>query len=496
MSERFDVTVLGGGPGGATAATLVAMQGHRVLLLEKEAFPVHKIGESLLPSTVNGICAMLGVTEELKAANFIKKYGGTFRWGKRPEPWTVAFAMTSKLDEHTSYAYQVERMKFDSILLNNARRKGVDVRERCAATGLLTDSGGRVCGVSYTDEHKRQHEAESRFVVDASGWSTTFNRHVGTRVYSEFFRNIAIYGYFENGARLPAPGAGNIFCAAFDRGWFWYIPLSATLTSVGAVIGQEYANCLDDGMEAAFMRLIGGCEPIRQLLTNATRVTTGAYGQVRVRKDYSYCHTNFWRPGVALVGDAACFIDPVFSSGVHLATYAGLLAARSINSCLRGAMSEERAFTEFEKRYQREYRLFYDFLLAFYDIEQELDSYYWQARKVLNSAELGNEAFIQLIAGIGGSGEQLYRSSDEYFRQRAGLSQQLFGTGPDASGGQSQDRLAGLKFLGELLTEVSDVQSHVSPFARRVVSRPLFEDGLVPTPDRLHWCEPAAAAAR
>ena len=310
------------------------------------------------------------------------------------------------------------------------------------------------------------------------------------------WRAVAIYGYFENAARLPPPGSGNIFCAAFDRGWFWYIPLSATLTSVGAVIGQEYASCLDDGAEAALMGLIGGCEPIARLLTDATRVTTGPYGQVRVRKDYSYCHTNFWRPGLALIGDAACFIDPVFSSGVHLATYAGLLAARSINSCLRGTMDEARAFTEFEKRYQREYRHFYDFLLAFYDINQELDSYYWQARKVLNSKELGNEAFIQLIAGIGGSGEQLYRSSDEYLRQRAGLSQQLFGTGPDASGGQSDDRLSGLKFLGELLTEASDVQAHVSPSGRRAVPRPLFEDGLVPTPDRLHWREPAAVAAR
>jgi len=127
--ETYDVCVIGGGPAGSTAATFIAMCGHRVLLLEREALPVYKIGESLLPSTIHGICAMLGVTEELKAQNFIRKLGGTFRWGKSPEPWTFAFAESSRFPGPTSYAYQVERIKFDLVLLNNAKRKGVEVRE-------------------------------------------------------------------------------------------------------------------------------------------------------------------------------------------------------------------------------------------------------------------------------------------------------------------------------------------------------------------------------
>src|SRR5580658_10499488 len=121
---------------------------------------------------------------------------------------------------------------------------------------------------------------------------------------------------------------------------------------------------------------------IKEYLQDAKRITTGDYGRLRTRKDYSYHNTQFWRPGMALIGDAACFIDPVFSSGVHLATYSALLAARSINTVLAGLVDEERSFAEFEARYRREYGLFYEFLVSFYDMNGDDNSYFWQAKKV------------------------------------------------------------------------------------------------------------------
>src|SRR6202161_4646136 len=115
--EDVDVVVVGGGPGGSTLASLVAMQGHRVVLLEKEDFPRYQIGESLLPSTVQGVCRLTGVTDELARAGFTKKRGGTQRWGANPEPWTFSFAVSPKMASETSFAYQVERSKFDPILV-------------------------------------------------------------------------------------------------------------------------------------------------------------------------------------------------------------------------------------------------------------------------------------------------------------------------------------------------------------------------------------------
>ena len=490
-AQHFDVIVVGGGPAGSATATFIAMQGYRVLLLEKEFFPVYKIGESLLPSTIHGICSMLGVSEEIKKANFMLKQGGTFRWGRNKEPWTFAFSHSSKISGPTSYAYQVERMKFDMILLNNARQKGVEVHEGHEVINLITEED-RVIGVMFKDHMGDRKIALAQYVVDASGHTTTINRQAGKRIYSDFFRNIALFGYFENGKRLPSPCSGNIFCAAFDLGWFWYIPLTSTLTSVGAVIGQEHAQVLHQDHESTLMELIKRCEPIRNLLCDATRVTSGPYGKLRIRKDYSYCHTRFWKPGLVLTGDAACFIDPVFSSGVHLATYSALLAARSINSCLSKLMTEERAFTEFERRYRREYNHFYQFLVAFYDMDQDLDAYYWAARKVTRSHQQGNEAFIQLVAGMAGSGEKLFESSGEFVRSRERLGKLLFpiaDTSSETIAGVGQYDPKGDKFMKELFTELNQIQLQGSLKNVRRYEKPLFEDGLVPSTDGFHWEE-------
>ncbi|HLG59856.1 MAG TPA: tryptophan 7-halogenase [Vicinamibacterales bacterium] len=494
--ECFDAVVVGAGPAGATASTIIALRGHRVLLLEKETLPLYKVGESLLPSTIHGICSILGVTEELKAANFVHKLGGTFRWGKNKEPWTFSFAASSEFDGPTSHAYQVERMKFDKILVDNARRKGVDVREQHAVSDVIVEDD-RVVGVQVTDDRGQPVTVRAKYVLDGSGHGTWLAKHVGKRVDSKFFRNLAVFGYFRNGKRLPPPRSGNIFCAAFEKGWIWYIPLSSELTSVGVVIGQEHAGVLHKDKQVAFAELLDQCEPIRELLTDAQRVTEGPYGEVRVRKDFSYCHTAFWRPGLALIGDAACFIDPVFSSGVHLATYSGLLAARSVNTWLAGGVSEQRAFTEFQNRYLREYKYFHDFLVAFYDLEQDLDSYYWSARKVLSAPDAGAEAFIRLVGGIG-TGEKLSAGSraaaptselSKHLFPGAFGASDMYMDGDESSDGRYGDAELRDAFMQNLTAEAVQMQSQAIGVPMQ--SRPMFENGLVPSADGFEWAVPA-----
>ena len=134
-ADEYDVIVVGGGPGGTTAASVIALDGHRVLLLEKEKFPRYQIGESLLPSTIHGILPLIGVRDEVMRSGFVVKKGGTFRWGSSPEPWTFSFAASPSMHELGDYGFQVERSKFDSILLDNAVRVGVDVRQQSRAVG-------------------------------------------------------------------------------------------------------------------------------------------------------------------------------------------------------------------------------------------------------------------------------------------------------------------------------------------------------------------------
>lgn len=479
--EHFDLVVVGGGPGGATAATLVAKLGHRVLLLEKERFPRYQIGESLLPSTVHGVAVLLGVSDELAAAGFTIKRGGTFRWGASPEPWTFAFELSPRMAGPGSHAYQVERMKFDSILLDNARRNGVRVREDRAVVDVVHDSQ-RIRGVRYLEDG-RQREVTARFVIDASGNQSRIHRAVGgSRRYSTFFRNLALFGYFEGGKRLPAPNSGNILCEAFDDGWFWYIPLTERLTSVGAVVRPDAIGKVQGDPERALADLIAESPLIRDYLAGARRVTSGPYGRLRVRKDYSYRNSTFWSPGMALIGDAACFVDPVFSSGVHLATYSALLAARSINSVLAGLVDEQRAFHEFQVRYLEEYDRFYEFLVAFYDMHASERSYFWQARKVTQWQSSDQEAFVDLVGGIASRERSLTTTAGEL----AAVVAAVRGNDEDMS------PLFGSALFQRLMRESERIQQQAHGDSAGTPEQPLFAGGLVASPDGLHWMVPRA----
>jgi FAD-dependent halogenase len=487
--EEFDVVVAGGGPSGSTLAAIVALRGHRVLVLEKELFPRYQIGESLLPSTVHGICRLIGATDAVARAGFVRKRGGTFQWGSAPDPWTFSFAVSSKMPGPTSFAYQVERMKFDKILLENAERVGAEVRHRCTASRVFEDDG-RVAGLWYSDEHGAQNLVRARYVVDASGHQSRIYRSVGgTREYSDFFRNLAVFGYFKNAKRLPEPNSGNIFCVAFEKGWFWYIPLSATLTSVGAVIDRELASQVQGDPEKMLYKMIGECPLISEYLAEAERVTQGVYGQVRVRKDYSYRQSRFWSPGLVLVGDAACFVDPVFSSGVHLATHGAMLAGRSINTAMEGLLDEEAAFQEFEARYRHEYRVFYEYLMSFYAMHADKESYFWEAKKITNSSYPELEAFVNLVGGVSSGDFDLEKDGEAIARRVTSESDELGNAFKQiaSSGDDSVIPLLKTSVFRHAMQESEKVLSRAQLGAEYDTEQPLLANGLISSEDGLAW---------
>ena len=391
MAE-LDVIVIGGGPGGSTAATMLARKGWSVRLFEREQFPREHVGESLLPASLP-ILEELGALEAVQRAGFLKKYGATMVWGTSREPWSWYFRETNPKNPHS---YQVWRPQFDQILLENSRANGVDVREGHRVLDVIFE-GSRATGVRVASAQGNETVA-ARFIVDASGQQGLIGRKLALRRPDEQFRNLAMYSYFTGAEKLPSPDETNILVESYPDGWTWVIPLHTGETSVGFVMDNKAAQeaISEHGPQAAYLRQLEGTARTKELLRNATQT-----GEPRIIRDWSYVSEEVAGDGYVLVGDAACFIDPLFSTGVHLALSAGIMGAAYVTTALKDPGMREAAGREYKELYYRQYGLFRELAALFYASNRTVDSYFWEARRILNleNSLAPRTAFIRAAAG-------------------------------------------------------------------------------------------------
>ena len=387
------VVVIGGGPAGSTAAAMLARQGVEVTLLERERFPREHVGESLLPASMP-VLEELGVLSAVQEAGFVPKFGATMSWGRDRTPWSWYFGETNAKYPHS---YQVWRPRFDQILLENSRSLGVDVREGHRVTGTDWD-GPRAVGVRFRTEDGNAGSIRAGFVVDASGQAGLLSRTLDLRRWDTFFQNLAVYGYFTGAERLPAPDDGNIFIESYEHGWLWTIPLNEGWNSVGVVADSETGQRLigEHGLRGFFDSQIGQAPYTAGLLKGAC-LASGPF----IVKDWSYVCDRLAGDGYVLAGDAACFVDPLFSSGVHLALMSGVLAAAYVKSALTDPSIAGAAGRTYQELYLKEYSHFREMARLFYSSNLTSDSYFWEARRILDTGDAFSprQAFIQAVAG-------------------------------------------------------------------------------------------------
>ena len=390
--EHTDVVVIGGGPGGSTAAALLARHGFDVVLLERERFPREHVGESLLPASMP-ILEDLGVLGQVENAGFPKKWGATMLWGSDPELWSWYFRETNRTWPH---AYQVWRPTFDKILLDNARACGVRVREECAVTGPVRE-GDRVTGVTYRAPDGSTTSIHADWVIDASGQSAILGRAMDLRQWDDYFRNMAVYAYFRGSNLLPEPDESNIFIESYKHGWTWNIPLADDIASVGIVVDTELGQrgVSKRGVEDYYAQQIRSAERTASMLSDARMISAP-----KVIKDWSYTSDRMIGDGWILVGDAACFIDPLFSSGVHLAMMSAVMAAAYIRAVSADPSMRQPAARLYQQLYRKEYGHFRELARLFYASNRTVESYFWEARRIIGDDDReSRRSFIRAVAG-------------------------------------------------------------------------------------------------
>lgn len=468
---RPKVLVVGGGPAGSIAALALNKLGHEVDLYERLAFPRYRIGESLLPGTMS-LLYRLGLQDKIDAAGFVKKPSATFLWGQDQPPWTFSFSTPRAADWVFDHAIQVKREEFDALLLDEARQRGVRVHCGTAVRDVdvssphevrLTVEGPEVSGTVRGD-----------YLVDASGSSSILVRDLGLRRFDDFYRSLAVWSYFRRPDPFEGDLKGTTYSITFEDGWVWMIPLKGDLYSVGVVVDQSKSEEIQQKGQVQFYKdTLAKCRRAMKILGDAEMVD-----EVRIVRDWSYDTKTFSSGRFFLAGDSACFTDPLFSQGVHLASQSAVSAASAIDRLASHPEEGDAIHQWYGRAYGETYEQYHEFLASFYTFASftEPSSEFWRRRRIKESDDSRLERrdwFHRLVSTVS--------SDDEFgvmnFRDRASA---MIAIGkhrrPELSSEFSDAELnvARIRWLSKLTEQLNSI-SKISWTGREVRLYPYFK---------------------
>ncbi len=373
VKKIYDIIVAGAGPAGSTAASYLAKSGHSVLLVDQHDFPRYTVGESMWVASMD-LLKMIGIECQMQEEDFIKKVGSTFFWGDIAKPWSIHFI---EQDNSLQFAYHVDRMKFDQILLNNSKKLGV-------TTSLST----KLKSIKQSKNHvkvrlvscKSEMMFQSKFLIDATGAKSILSKKHTKDVLNRP-SNLSVWSYFENVNTLSPPQDTNGLIFGFKQGWIWIFPIKLNYFSVGINLDPSFGQNFSPGnkLKKIFQLALEQCPSAQEFMQFAKQV----------KKFYACTFSSrnlkkYYNNRVLSIGDAACFVDPILSTGIHLGMLGGFYAARAINTIEAGGNPNQvlDAFDRFYRQDYKEMRKLTDDLIA---MNGHFRDSYWQDRISWNS---------------------------------------------------------------------------------------------------------------
>ncbi|MEJ6524108.1 MAG: NAD(P)/FAD-dependent oxidoreductase [Opitutales bacterium] len=360
LKKHYDAIVVGAGPAGSTTGALLAEKGHDVLIVEKEKFPRYHVGESLMPFCYFPL-ERLGLVDTLMESANPRKYCVQFvrQDGFLSQP----FYFFQHFDHPSSTTWQVWRSDFDKMILDKARSNGASVMEETKAKGLIKN-GERVEGIKVESKEMGLLELHAPIVIDASGRDCFAAHKENWMVRDPELKKIALWTYYKGAKRDPGLDEGATTVAYLpNKGWFWYIPLSGDMVSVGIVAERDYLfNGSTKDHAEIFQREVQNNQWIKEHLAEAEQT-----GEYRITGEYSYRNRYCASEGLVLAGDALGFLDPVFSSGVFLALKSGVMLADEIDLALKAGDLSAKSFERYGKMMQSSIETMRKIVYAFYD---------------------------------------------------------------------------------------------------------------------------------
>lgn len=405
--QRPRVVIIGGGPAGASAAGVLARAGAEVIVFEQAHFPRHHVGESLQPATFTLLDEHLGLGGRFAAEGFAYKFGAVYVWGKTRDPWRVLFDPRLEQDlDHLDeaglmaggyeHAWQVERSRFDHILLSRAAELGADVRFGVTVLAPLIEEADRVTGVRIRLPSGAEEDVEADMVLDASGQRCMLGRALRLQQPVRDLQSMATYAYYEGAGGVDGVLGRHVqLVVTVPEGWVWFIPTSPSRTSVGVVhrgrqrisVAQFEAAVAAAELPMAGAQRLPGPRPEQPLY---------------FARDWSFTHRRFAGPGWMLLGDAACFVDPILSGGVDAAIRSGCGAAVALMRRFSEPDADEAALLEgYSQQVRGDFKAYLRLARYWYGNNRSVEGLFWEAHREIRVDSMSTplRAFVYLTSG-------------------------------------------------------------------------------------------------